>query len=243
MIFHTRITMRLPILSLFLPVLVQSSTFSNSVQQSPSETPILMGAQPASLPVQNTVPSPTSILSMEDLLAKKIMASMSNLGWAPISTIVPTETSSLTSETAIPSPPNSQEEVVLVENPIPGANEILQQSGDDESNPSNHNHIELRQNPGVGGGAPPAVTQAVQVSPITTVFIGSVQVVYTQLFSAVPDQGPSPVAGSIGMGTLTGSVGVVKTKAASGANHADWSSVWGLGVLGAIGAVVGIRMI
>ncbi|MCJ1232636.1 hypothetical protein MMC14_000589 [Varicellaria rhodocarpa] len=236
--------MRLTILSLFLPVFVQSSTFSDSVQQSPSETPILMGAQPASLPAQQNRPLPTSVLPTEDLLAKKIMASMSNFGWAPISTIVPTETVSLASETAIPSPPNLQEEVLLVvEDSIPAVNESSQQSGDGESNPSNYNHIELRQNPGVGGGAPPAVTQAVQVSPITTVFIGSVQVVYTQLFSAVPNQAPSPVAGSIGMGTLTGSVGVVKTKAASGANHAAWSSAWGLGALGAIGAVVGVQMI
>ena len=63
----------------------------------------------------------------------------------------------------------------------------------------------------------------------------------------MPDQGPSPVAGSIGMGTLTGSVGVVKTQAAgnagSGRNYAAWRSVWGIGTLGTIGAVVGARMI
>ena len=39
-----------------------------------------------------------------------------------------------------------------------------------------------------------------------------VQVVYTQLFSAVPDQGPAPGVGSIGLGTIEGKVGVVKTK-------------------------------
>ena len=79
--------------------------------------------------------------------------------------------------------------------------------------------IELRQNGGaVGGGAPgaPALPPN-QVSPITTIYIGSVQVIYTQLFSAVPSQGPGPMSGSIGMGTLTGAVGVVKTSEAKNA--------------------------
>lgn len=39
-----------------------------------------------------------------------------------------------------------------------------------------------------------------------------VEVVYTQLFSAVPDQGEAPGVGSIGLGTIVGPIGVVKTK-------------------------------
>jgi len=38
-----------------------------------------------------------------------------------------------------------------------------------------------------------------------------VAVVYTQTFEKVPDQLPTAVAGSIGLGSLTGEVGVVKT--------------------------------
>jgi len=71
--------------------------------------------------------------------------------------------------------------------------------------------------------APPAAlptVDATQMSPITTINEGQVvngvyqqvQVVYTQLFSAVPDQGPAPASGSIGLGTIVGEVGVVKTK-------------------------------
>ena len=37
------------------------------------------------------------------------------------------------------------------------------------------------------------------------------EVVYTQLFSAVPDQGDAPAIGSIGLGTIQGEVGGIKT--------------------------------
>jgi hypothetical protein len=39
-------------------------------------------------------------------------------------------------------------------------------------------------------------------------------VVYTQTFPAIPDQWPSPVAGSIGLGTIVGTVGAVRSKRA-----------------------------
>lgn len=35
--------------------------------------------------------------------------------------------------------------------------------------------------------------------------------VYIQTFPAVPDQFPSPEAGTIGLGTIVGEIGVVKT--------------------------------
>lgn len=38
-----------------------------------------------------------------------------------------------------------------------------------------------------------------------------VELAYTQLFSAVPDQGLAPASGSIGLGTIQGQIGVVKT--------------------------------
>ena len=37
------------------------------------------------------------------------------------------------------------------------------------------------------------------------------QVVYTQLFSAVPDQGFAPASGAIGLGNIRGEIGVVRT--------------------------------
>lgn len=80
-----------------------------------------------------------------------------------------------------------------------------------------HLHIDLRKRQ--GGAAATAAPQAVptvytQMSPITTYGPknGWPQVVYTQLFVAVPDQWPSPSAGTIGLGTIQGTVGVVKTK-------------------------------
>lgn len=67
-----------------------------------------------------------------------------------------------------------------------------------------------------------ASTNPGQVSPVTTVQVFSViggvtqQVpfVYTQKFSSFPSQGPTPAKGEIGMGTLTGKIGVVNTAAA-----------------------------
>jgi hypothetical protein len=71
----------------------------------------------------------------------------------------------------------------------------------------------------VSGPAAAAPTNPGQVSPITTIqenqivngVAQQVEVVYTQLFSAVPDQGLAPAVGSIGLGTIQGQVGVVKT--------------------------------
>lgn len=42
-----------------------------------------------------------------------------------------------------------------------------------------------------------------QTSPITTIWLNGVEVVYTQLFSAVPDQWSSAQSGAIGYGTLS----------------------------------------
>ncbi|KAJ9618931.1 hypothetical protein H2203_008747 [Taxawa tesnikishii (nom. ined.)] len=70
-----------------------------------------------------------------------------------------------------------------------------------------------------------------------------VQVFYTQTFAKVPDQLPSAQAGSIGMGTLTGNVGVVRTaeaKKASGAGRSSGSVVAAAAALGAVVAVVGL---
>jgi hypothetical protein len=71
-------------------------------------------------------------------------------------------------------------------------------------------------------GAPAAqATDPTQISPITTYQANQmvngvaqqVDVVYTQLFSIPPDQGAAPASGAIGLGTIQGEVGVVKTAA------------------------------
>ncbi|KAK5224685.1 hypothetical protein LTR99_004614 [Exophiala xenobiotica] len=71
-----------------------------------------------------------------------------------------------------------------------------------------------------GQGTGVALTAIGQISPITTYYANSmvdgtgvqVPVVYTQTFVPVPDQWPSPTAGAIGLGTIQGTVGVVKSK-------------------------------
>lgn len=77
---------------------------------------------------------------------------------------------------------------------------------------------ELKRRQGVAQAVPPVVTQ---VSPITTYEIDlnrngvatRLVVVYTQTFNPIPDQWPLPTqAGTIGLGTIQGEIGVVKTK-------------------------------
>jgi hypothetical protein len=80
----------------------------------------------------------------------------------------------------------------------------------------------------------PTTTPAQQVPPVSTVDVPSTlpngvitfaRVVFTQSFSAVPDQLPSPSTGSIGLGTLSGTVGAVRTEQAkSGAASLRLSS-------------------
>lgn len=82
---------------------------------------------------------------------------------------------------------------------------------------------ELRRRQGAAVTAAPAATvDPGQISPVTTYQVESyppnggapvqIEVAYTQLFVDVPDQWPSPSAGSIGLGTIQGQVGVVKSK-------------------------------
>jgi len=57
------------------------------------------------------------------------------------------------------------------------------------------------------------VTQPTQMSPVTVYNMNDGKArTFTQLFVATLDQWPSPSAGAIGLGTITGQVGVVKTK-------------------------------
>lgn len=63
-------------------------------------------------------------------------------------------------------------------------------------------------------------------------------VVFSQAFSSVPDQLPSAASGSVGMGTITGVTGAVKTgKAASGA-AACVNAGRGVALLAAAGVAV-----
>lgn len=77
-----------------------------------------------------------------------------------------------------------------------------------------HNDLRKRQGGPKVTNPPPATTVATQMSPITTYGpkMGWPQVVYTQLFVAVPDQWPSPSAGTIGLGTIQGTVGATSTQ-------------------------------
>lgn len=77
---------------------------------------------------------------------------------------------------------------------------------------NNHFRVDLiKRQGGAPIAAPAATTVPTQLSPITTYSSNGVSGIYTQTFAAVPDQWPSPEAGTIGLGTISGQVGVVKT--------------------------------
>ena len=95
--------------------------------------------------------------------------------------------------------------------------------------------IAPRQQGGVGGGAAAPAATPTQLSPVTVYFDGvkSVQVTYTQTFSPTPDPWAAPKPGTIGLGTLTGQVGVVKTA------QADAGALKARGGMAVAGAGIG----
>ncbi|OCL12044.1 hypothetical protein AOQ84DRAFT_166785 [Glonium stellatum] len=110
------------------------------------------------------------------------------------------------------------------------------------ADPANPN-LELRE---IVAGAAPTLTQT--AAPVVSTqwvetTIGGVVTwvahVYTQTFAAVPSQLPEPGKGEIGMGTLTGQVGVTKTVDA-GAVETGRSVMWKKGAIAAGAVVVGL---
>lgn len=106
--------------------------------------------------------------------------------------------------------------------PVETAPISIQTAGPVYSPPSaddiSEEELRKRQNAGQVNGALAAATVPTQVSPVTTYLAygpNGIQTpaVFTQLFSAVPDQWDGPLSGNIGLGSITGQVGIVRTKA------------------------------
>ena len=122
--------------------------------------------------------------------------------WAPIASFAP-----ITTTTSIPTPTPATSVQELEYHILP--------LGLDAAVPE----LRVRQVTGQAGGA--TLTAAGQVSPVTTYLaneevapgsFAQVPVVYTQSFVLIPDQWPSAVAGTIGLGTIPGTVGQVRSK-------------------------------
>jgi len=164
--------------------------------------------------------------------------------YTPQPTLPPTAPSSLPPPSE-PLPPQSPNPHFPAKQPLPGSlNEFIAHLRQSPLLETPHNaQLSERQNGGLGGGvAGAAPLPPNQASPITTVYLNGQLVVYSQVFVAVPDQGPTPMVGSVGMGTLTGAVGVVKTAQAHsggwsvvrGGGMGRWTWVWGVVVLGGL---------
>lgn len=122
--------------------------------------------------------------------------------WTPLATVPAEPASTAASPSSPPAPTQAPEEILEIL-PVLDPNMVP----------------DLKKRQGVGQAIPP--TAVTQVSPITTYQINlyrsglesQLNVVYTQTFAPVPDQWPSPTeAGTIGLGTIQGEIGVVKTK-------------------------------
>ena len=121
--------------------------------------------------------------------------------WVPIATLAPL-TSPLPTPTPTPAPSSDEYNILPYLDPF--------------SPP------DLKKRQGAPAAAPAAQpTEAAQIPPATTYQINSlaaagqwtqVQIVYTQTFVAVPDQWSSAGAGTIGLGTITGTVGKVRSR-------------------------------
>ena len=167
------------------------------------------------------------IIPGSSIFPEEAIRSLALAGWVPIETIYPTKSP------ALDSPGMSLE-----------ASDSAQAT---VSTAAGDSHLELRQQvAGVGGGAPLPVPAPGQVSPVTIININGVQIAYTQLFSAVPSQGPSASSGNIGLGTLTGSIGVVKTgeaRKSGGARIQVGMHTLGLGIIGSVLAALMVLLL
>jgi hypothetical protein len=125
--------------------------------------------------------------------------------WIPIATLAPV--TSIPSSTPTPIPGSSNDD-----------NIVFPLGFDAFGSP------ELKKRQGAPAAAPTAQPAGVsQISPVTTYYVNSevapgsfaqVPVVYTQTFVPVPDQWPSAVAGTIGLGSIQGTIGQVRSKRA-----------------------------
>lgn len=93
-------------------------------------------------------------------------------------------------------------------------------------------------------------TAATQMGTVTTEWVEStidftttwVEMIYTQTFASVPDQWSTSGSGSIGLGTISGTVGIVKDSK-SGAVALLPSGTFVTVALGVVGVITGVGMI
>ena len=136
----------------------------------------------------------------------------SSVSWPPAGPQAP----SATVNASIPSPTLAVPEPMLsqgIRQNIPDHLAQFLLSFDKDDPIQDSDDLRKRQQGGVGGGngAPPASIPT-QLSPVTVYFAGSAQVTYTQTFPPTPIPWAAPSTnGQIGMGTLTGKPGAVKT--------------------------------
>ncbi|OAP57434.1 hypothetical protein AYL99_08172 [Fonsecaea erecta] len=145
---------------------------------------------------------------IDNVAIQPVPSDLDTVHWVPIATLEPISIS------------NTPHPATSVPTPTPSVDteteyHILPLGLDANAVPE----LKVRQVTGQGAAAAPTAIN--QVSPITTYYVNSmiapgdvtqVPVVYTQTFPPIPDQWPSAAAGTIGLGTIQGTVGQVRSK-------------------------------
>ncbi|KAM5446430.1 hypothetical protein MaudCBS49596_006542 [Microsporum audouinii] len=94
--------------------------------------------------------------------------------------------------------------------PLPTPDVAKQPSDINDESPLNP-EPELKKRAIVDAPPDPVPKVPTQVSPVMTVWVQGVQVLYTQTFPPTPDPWPAPKSGEIGLGTLMGEIGKTTT--------------------------------
>ncbi|MCJ1321348.1 hypothetical protein MMC15_006692 [Xylographa vitiligo] len=172
----------------------------------------------------SVLPSLIQALSSASSIQPNAFTTITDTPISQSTTVFPTQPSPLTASQpntilGLPTAPQPQSPNPLFPPKLPYGSSLhdfisnLQQPIEDIT------EIDARQNGvalGGGAGAAPLPVPG-QLSPTTIYYVSNLPVTYVQTFVTPLDQGPTASVGSIGMGTLTGAIGVVKTYEAANA--------------------------
>lgn len=156
-------------------------------------------------------------ITMKPLLAILLLPILTSahVAWHPTVQVTPSTTITATSSPTQLLPLNSIPTITSPPAQTQSSNPIISGVSHLLDEIDEHLHIDLRKRQGGVGAtnAVPATTAVIQMPAITTYDMkGEIPpVVYTQLFTLPVNPWPSVVAGTIGLGTIQGQIGVVKT--------------------------------
>ncbi|KAI9824995.1 MAG: hypothetical protein M1819_000624 [Sarea resinae] len=169
----------------------------------------------------DTISSPTSVVSSSSSTTTTALVAAAAVAAAGAQTSIsppsPSPAADMASSIPLPVPTNEQQA-----QPLHPPSEEAEEAAPPQISypPETLEQLELR----AVMDNPNAAAQPTQANPMTTMWVQTeispgvttyVSIIFSQTFASVPSQAPTAKAGAVGMGTLTGKIGVVKTESAS----------------------------